>query len=101
MQATLGMNRVSERAIGTMLAILASLAVGGAGGYVVKSLASPASLSVTAPARVAPAFQSSGSDAVDRALARTTASPIGHEDSHFTISQDRSPLQTRADRQLN
>jgi len=84
-----------------MLAILASLAVGGAGGYVVKSLASSGSITVTAPARVAPAFQSLGSDAVDRALAKTTASPIGQEDSHLTIRQDRSPLHTRVDRQPN
>lgn len=124
MQATYGVNRLSERALGMMLAILVALFVGGAGGYVVRSLASSGALTVSAPVTVAPALRSIPPDAIDRALARTPASSIGdedshltissdgasstnqvspfaHDDSHLTISPDRSSSGTRANRQLD
>jgi hypothetical protein len=124
MQATFGVNGYSERALGMMLAILVALFVGGAGGYVVRSLASSERITVAGATTVAPALGSIRPDAVDRALAKTAASSIGsndshltissdnasstgqvapfaHEDSHLTLTPDRSTPRTRADRQLD
>jgi hypothetical protein len=125
MQATFGVNRFSERVLGMMLAFLVAMFVGGAGGYVVRSLASSEGTTVARATTVAPALGSIRPDAVDRALAKTAASSIGsrdshltissdnasstgqvaapfaHEDSHLTITPDRSTPRTRADRQLD
>jgi hypothetical protein len=124
MQATFGVNRFSERVLGMMLAFLVAMFVGGAGGYVVRSLASSEGTTVARATTVAPVLGSIRPDAVDRALAKTAASSIGsrdshltissdnasatgrvaplaHEDSHLTITPDRSTPRTRADRQLD
>jgi len=76
MQTAYGFIRFPERTLGMILPLLAAVIIAGAGGYFVKSLATSGPLTVNAPASVAPVIQSSSGDAVDRALAKTLASPV-------------------------
>jgi hypothetical protein len=107
MQATYGANganRLPGRFVEISAAALIALAIGGAGGYIAKGLASVVPVTVTNPARIAPTFQAAsadaidravakavGADAVDRAIAKVRGVPTLLDDSHLTISQNEVP----------
>jgi hypothetical protein len=94
MQATYGANganRLPGRFVEISAAALIALAIGGAGGYIAKGLASVAPVTVSNPARSATVTHVFGSDAVDRVIAKLRPLPALRDDSHLTISQNAVP----------